>query len=33
FYTKRAQIETVGNKELEKINHWINARPMKTLNW
>ncbi|MCM6838164.1 hypothetical protein NE281_08570, partial [Leuconostoc mesenteroides] len=24
---------TVSAKELDQINHWINARPMKTLNW
>ncbi|MGX7018452.1 IS30 family transposase, partial [Leuconostoc mesenteroides subsp. dextranicum] len=27
------KIETVSTKELDQINHWINARPMKTLNW
>ena len=30
---KERKIETVSAKELDQINHWINARPMKTLNW
>ncbi|APT18360.1 hypothetical protein LA20533_03325 [Amylolactobacillus amylophilus DSM 20533 = JCM 1125] len=30
---KEHKIETVSAKELDQINHWINARPMKTLNW
>lgn len=33
FIPKERKIETVSNKELDQINHWINARPMKTLNW
>ncbi|ORI37707.1 IS30 family transposase, partial [Leuconostoc mesenteroides subsp. cremoris] len=33
FIPKERKIETVGNKELDQINHWINSRPMKTLNW
>ncbi|EQC83451.1 transposase, partial [Leuconostoc mesenteroides subsp. cremoris TIFN8] len=33
FIPKKRKIETVGNKELDQINHWINSRPMKTLNW
>ncbi|ORI61459.1 IS30 family transposase, partial [Leuconostoc mesenteroides subsp. cremoris] len=33
FIPKERKIETVGNKELDQINHWINLRPMKTLNW
>ena len=33
FIPKERKIETVSNKELDQINHWINARPMKTRNW
>ena len=33
FIPKERKIETVSAKELDQINHWINARPMKTLNW
>ncbi|MBZ1511113.1 IS30 family transposase, partial [Leuconostoc mesenteroides] len=33
FIPKERKIETVSTKELDQINHWINARPMKTLNW
>ena len=31
FIPKERKIETVSAKELDQINHWINARPMKTL--
>ena len=33
FIPKERKIETVSHKELDQINHWINARPMKTHNW
>ncbi|MEX0380704.1 IS30 family transposase [Leuconostoc sp. MS02] len=33
FIPKKRKIETVGTQELDQINHWINERPMKTLNW
>jgi len=33
FIPKERKIETISQKELEQINHWVNARPMKTLNW
>ena len=33
FIPKERKIETVSAKDLDQINHWINARPMKTLNW
>jgi len=33
FIPKKRNIETVGTQELDQINHWINGRPMKTLNW
>ncbi len=33
FIPKERKIETISQKELDQINHWINARPMKTLNW
>ena len=33
FIPKERKIETVSIKELDQINHWINARPMKILNW
>ena len=33
FIPKERKIETVSAKELDQINHWINARPTKTLNW
>jgi len=33
FIPKERKIETVSAKELDQIKHWINARPMKTLNW
>ena len=33
FIPKERKIETVGHKELDQINHWINAWPMKKLNW
>lgn len=33
FIPKEHKMETVSAKELDKINHWINARPMKLLNW
>ncbi|MCP9302260.1 IS30 family transposase [Leuconostoc mesenteroides] len=33
FIPKERKIETVSAKELDQINHLINARPMKTLNW
>lgn len=33
FIPKECKIETVSAKELDQINHWIHARPMKTLNW
>ena len=33
FIPKERKIKTVSNKELNQINHWVNARPMKTLNW
>ncbi len=32
FIPKERKIETVSAKELDQINHWINVRPMKTLN-
>lgn len=33
FIPKERKLETVGKRELDQINHWINSRPMKTLNW
>lgn len=33
FIPKERKIKTVSAKELDYINHWINARLMKVLNW
>lgn len=33
FIPKERKIETVSQKELDQINHWINARPMKIRDW
>lgn len=33
FIPKARKIETVSNKELDQINHWLNARQIKILNW
>lgn len=33
FITKQRKIETISQKELDQINHWVNTRQMKTLNW
>ena len=32
FIPKERKIETISQKELDQINHWVNARPIKTLN-
>lgn len=33
FITKQRKIETISQKGLGQINHWVNTRQMKTLNW
>ena len=33
FIPKEHKIKTVSDKALDQIIHWINARPMKILNW
>ena len=33
FIPKERKVETVSAKGLDQINHWINAIPMKILNW
>ncbi len=33
FIPKECKSDTVSANELDQINHWINARPVKILNW